>query len=76
MLEIVDASGMTPSGHVHIDLDADGKLDRQVDFCGATSKPITVRSGSIIEVGTIFGTCEDGSPSIVTEGTITATFTK
>ena len=76
MLEIVDASGMTASGHVHIDLDADGKLDRQHDFCGATSKPLAVRPGAIVEVGTIFGTCEDGSPSVVTEGTITATFTK
>ena len=76
MLEITDQSGMTASGHVHIDLDADGKLDRQHDFCGATSKPLAVRPGAIVEVGTIFGTCEDGSPSVVTEGTITATFTK
>ena len=75
-LEIVDSSGMTARGHVHIDLDGDGKLDRQVDFCGSTTKPISVRGGSVIEVGTIFGVCEDGSPSIVTEGEITATFTK
>ena len=75
-LEITDESGFPASGHVHIDLDGDGKLDRQVDFCGKTSKPIAVRGGSVVEVGTIFGTCEDGSPSIVTEGTITATFSK
>ena len=75
-LEIADASGQPVRGHVHIDLDADGKLDRQVDFCGATSKPISVRSGAVVEVGTLVGLCEDNSPSIVTEGTITATFSK
>ena len=75
-LEIVDSSGYTVRGHVHIDVDGDGEFDRQADFCGSTTKPIAVRTGSVVEVGTVFGTCEDGSPSIVTEGKITATFTK
>ena len=75
-LEIADASGQPVRGHVHIDLDSDGELDRQVDFCGATTKPISVRSGSVVEVGTLMGLCDENTPSIVTEGTITATFAK
>jgi hypothetical protein len=60
-----DSTGQPVRAHVHIDRDGDGKLDKQVDFCGSTARPLAVQSGSIIEVGTI-----------VTEGTITATFTK
>ena len=73
--EIVDESGSPVRGHVHVYLDEDDKIDDTVDFCGTTPKPISVHPGATVEVGTIMGLCNDTSPSIVTEGTITATFT-
>lgn len=75
-LEVDDSTDQPVRGHVHIDVDGDGKLDRQLDFCGTTATPIAVKPGTVIEVGTIVGLCDDMSPSIVTEGTITARFTR
>ena len=75
-LSVEDASGGAVRAHVHIDQDGDGKLDKQLDFCGSTTDPIAVKPGAVIEVGTIVGTCDDTTPSIVTEGTITATFSR
>ena len=73
---IEDASGAPVRGHVHIDNNGDGELDDQLDFCGSTAKPIAIDPGAIVEVGTIMGLCDETSPSIVTEGTITATFSR
>ena len=70
-----DSSGQPVAGHVHIDRDNDGKIDQVFDFCVKTAKPIAVTAGSVVEVGAIFGSCDD-SWSIVTEGTITATFAR
>jgi hypothetical protein len=70
-----DTSGQPVAGHVHIDRDNDGKVDHEIDFCEKTAKPIAVTAGSVVEVGAIFGSCDD-SWSIVTEGSITATFTR
>ena len=76
-ISIEDAFGGNVRGHVHINYNDGGKkLDDQVDFCGATAEPIDVEPGSTIEVGTLMGICDDNTPSIVTEGTITATFSK
>ncbi len=75
-LSVEDQTGGAVMAHVHVDRDGDGELDEQVDFCGETSKPIAVSKVSVVEVGAIFGMCDDSSPSIVTEGTITATFTR
>ena len=71
---IEDSSGAPVRGHVHIDNNGDGELDDQFDFCGSTAKPIAIEPGATVEVGTIMGLCDDTSPSLVTEGTITATF--
>lgn len=73
---IIDDTGQAVRGHIHMDMDNDGKLDHAKDFCGETPKPLRVREGRRIEVGVLLGQCPDGSPSIVTEGTITATFSK
>ena len=76
-IAIQDAFGETVRGHVHINYNNGGKtLDDQVDFCGTTTEPIKVEPGSTIEVGTLMGFCDDNTPSIVTEGTVTATFSK
>lgn len=70
-----DSSGQPVAGHVHVDRDNDGKVDQVFDFCMKTATPIAVTAGSVVEVGAIFGSCDD-SWSVVTEGTITATFTR
>ena len=76
-LAIEDGSGGSIRGHVHINYNNGGKkLDDQVDFCGSTPKPIEIEPGATIEVGTLMGICDDNTPSIVTEGTITATFSR
>ena len=75
-LSITDDSGMPARGHVHMDADGDGKLDKIEDFCAETPQPIAVGEAKKIEVGVIFGSCPDDSPAIVTQGTVTATFTK
>ena len=74
-LAVEDSFGETVLAHVHVYRDGDKKVDQELDFCGA-SNPIAVRPGTVIEVGTIMGFCDDDSPSIVTEGTITATFSR
>ena len=74
-LKVDDAFGETVMAHVHVYRNDDNKIDEEMDFCG-TSKPIAVRSGTVVEVGTIMGFCDDNTPSIVTEGNITATFTR
>ena len=75
-LTVEDQTGGPVLAHVHVDRNDDGELDEQVDFCGETAEPIAVSKASVVEVGAIFGMCDDSSPSIVTEGTITATFTR
>ena len=73
-LEIEDASGSPVRGHVHVYYGAGEKIDKTLDFCGATPEPIALQPDTRIEVGTIMGLCDASTPSIVTEGTITATF--
>ena len=74
-LAVEDQTGGPVMAHVHIDRNGDGKLDEQVDFC-SESEPIAVSKASVVEVGAIIGMCDGSSPSIVTEGTITATFSR
>jgi hypothetical protein len=75
-LAVEDQAGGPVLAHVHVDRDGDGELDDEVDFCGKTSEPIAVSKATVVEVGALFGMCDESTPSIVTEGTITATFTK
>ncbi len=76
-LTITDSTGQPARGHIHMDMNGDGKLDHVEDFCTTTADPIAIRPGRKIEVGVVMGTCPDGTtPSIATQGTITATFSK
>jgi hypothetical protein len=59
-----------------MDSDGDGELDKIEDFCAETPKPIAVGEAKKIELGVIFGSCPDDSPALVTQGTVTATFTR
>jgi hypothetical protein len=70
-LSIEDASGRPVLGKVFF-----VGSDRDTEFCSATDRPLRVRAGDDIYVGAYIGTCADGTVSVVTTGTITATFTK
>lgn len=72
---IADATGADVRGHVHLDFDGDGQMDDGEDFC-SESDPIQVRPGQRVMVGVMLGHCRGGEPSLVTQGTVTATFSK
>lgn len=74
-LSIKDSVASNVRGHIHTDIDGDGDIDEAGDFC-SESDPIKVRPGQRVEVAVLLGECPDGEPSVVTEGTITATFTR
>jgi hypothetical protein len=75
---IVDEAGQASRGHIHMDANGDGKLEH-LDFCTKTPKPLRVGQAQKIEVAVLLGTCADETdptPSVVTQGTITATFSR
>lgn len=62
--------------HVHVDANGDGK-NEHLDFCTETPEPIRLGATRKIDVAVFLGTCPgDTTPSVVTQGTITATFTR
>jgi hypothetical protein len=65
---LTDTTGRPVLGHVEME----GGV---TEFCSTTPSPIRVTPGEEIAVHAIFGPCAD-SFSTVTEGTITATFSK
>ena len=72
---VVDATGAKVSGAISQgDTDGDGLYNLVHPFCGghATSVPIT--PGVPVGVDVYTGTCEDGSASTATTGTIKVTF--
>lgn len=75
MVRIVleDLTGATSLVHVHVDRDNDGKLEVERNFCSSEVE-LKVTGDTTIEVFPLTGTCEDGTPSLVTQGKITATF--
>ena len=76
-IEVTDASGQEAGGYVSQgDTNGDGVGDLFGDFCGGHSAPISITPGRPLKVSLYAGTCADGSPSIVTSGTVKATFTK
>lgn len=75
VFSITDEASPNVRGHIHTDVDGDGDVDHEADFC-SESEPIAVRPGQRIEVAVLLGECPDGEASLVTEGTITATFSR
>lgn len=65
---IEDASGRPALGHF-----SGTRFDGS--FCRSTDQPLKVRPGDTIYVGAMLGPCDDGL-SVVTTGTITATFSR
>lgn len=74
-VSVSDEADQPVYGHIHLKPEADGKT-KDVDFCNETTKPIRLGAAKKIDVAIFLGTCSDGTPSVVTEGTITATFSK
>jgi hypothetical protein len=75
-LSVKDDTGRPVLVNLSIDADSDGKEEDEFNVCSDRLQNIKVRPGAEVWVGVLFGTCEDGSPSIVTNGTITATFSR
>ena len=74
-LSIEDATGGPVVGRVFF-FNAGRWSDREAEFCSATDRPLRVRPGDDVYVGAYLGTCSDGTLSLVTTGTITATFSR
>lgn len=72
---IGDSSGQPVRGHVYMDIDGDDQMDT-VKFCSETEEPIRIRQPQTIQVRVILGLCEDNTPSVVSTGTITASFSR
>jgi hypothetical protein len=76
-LSISDASERPVLGRVFFwDAQRQDWADRDAEFCSATERPLRVRPHETVYVGAYLGTCDDGTLSVVTTGTITAIFTK
>lgn len=72
---ISDNTDQPVLGHIHIKPNRDGET-KHIDFCNETLKPIRLGATKKIDVAVFMGTCPDGTPSVVTHGTITATFSR
>lgn len=77
-IEVTDASGQKVGGFISQgDLDGDGlNNDGYAEFCGAHEEPVPVASPGMPLIGIYAynGVCPDGSPSVMTTGTIKVTF--
>jgi hypothetical protein len=78
-IEVVDASGTTIAGSINQgDLDGDGIGDLYGEFCGAHAEPIELLNAeATFELSMYSGACygtATPSPSVMTQGTVTITF--
>ena len=76
-IEVVDATGQKAGGFIsQQDNDGDGLDDGYGQFCGAHEEAVPLElEGGPVAISLYAGVCADGSsPSIVTSGTIIATF--
>lgn len=73
-VEVIDASGQKVWGFISQgDLDGNGvNDDGYADFCGAheTAVPVAAPGQPIIGIYAYSGACDDGTPSVMTSGTI------
>ncbi|HEV2756424.1 MAG TPA: hypothetical protein VG318_11690 [Actinomycetota bacterium] len=74
-VEITDRTGRAVAGFVRQDADGDGAWDVDEPICGATEKPIAIRGGAPVVVKVQPGPCADGTPAVMTSGSIGVTFT-
>ena len=72
---ITDRTGQPVAATVRQDGDGDGAWDVEEAICGATAKPIAIRGGAPVSVKVQPGPCADGTPAVMTSGSIGVTFT-
>lgn len=75
-VEIVDSSGQAVSAELASpDADGDGFVDTIASLCGSTTEPIELpEPGTTISgIYAHNGTCADGTPSVMTTGTVKVT---
>lgn len=77
-IAIKDDLGGAVAAYIAIDRNDNDRVEaaEEGQFCQETEKPLLVKPGQSIWVWPVLGTCEDGTPAIVSRGEITATFSR
>jgi hypothetical protein len=73
---VLDTAGRPVLAELTQDYNGDSGPELSKVFCGATDQPVRIRPGVETRVYLYAGTCEDGSVSAPTTGTVRATFTR
>ena len=73
---VSDSSGLPVLAEVTQDYDGDTGPEFSRFICGSTDGPVRIKPGIQTIVYVFAGTCEDGTNSVPTAGTIRATFTR
>lgn len=73
---IEDRSGLPARALVGRDIDGNGVVDAEHEFCGETTEPIELAGRDTLVVWVQEGPCADDKPAASTLGTITAVFTR
>lgn len=74
-VEITDRTGQPVAAIVRQDADGDGTWELEEAFCGATAEPVGIAGGTPVVVKVQPGPCADGTPAVMTSGSIGVTFT-
>lgn len=72
-LAISDTSGRAVLAQAGQDVDGDGRIDWEQDFCASTERPITITGGVDLQVFVLEGEC-GSDQSIPTTGSVQAIF--
>lgn len=72
---IEDRTGQPVAAVVRQDADGDGTFEVEQALCGATTEPVAIAGGAPVVVKVQPGPCADGTPAVMTSGSIKATFT-
>ncbi|HYP23526.1 MAG TPA: hypothetical protein VEV43_08130 [Actinomycetota bacterium] len=72
---VIDRTGQAVAGLVRQDADGDGTWEIEEAFCGATAEPVAIEGGAPVVVKVQPGPCADGTPAVMTSGSIRVAFT-
>lgn len=71
---ITDRTGQPVAAVVRQDAGGDGTWDVEEAICGATERPVAITGGTPVVVKVHPGPCADGTPAVMTSGSIAVTF--